>query len=1151
MSYIQFLASNFPLMDFSLQKYSGVEFLGPLVKEMTRNRPSDRPNAKDLRVKFNTIRNRLTAHQIRAHLEAKNTSDPLREHLAALGIESILESESDDSPEQSSSEAPTTARSSHSNESYWSRSMESSITSPSSPEQQSNPNSGAGAFQKISNVFTRPRSPARTSSSGGTTIWRPAKKARSPSPPPRSAPQAIPQPESHSGSNSGNASPRSRSRLRTGKFPWSRSSSPDSASTSPILAVVNHFLSPERMYNNTEDAFENTYQPPVEERMGWSRPTAAPTPTTAVPPKVNPPVPTPAPAPAPTTTRNRRNTVNAAPAPPPPAPVPAPTPVVPVQTAPKPAAAAAAAKSRINGWDGMDSMHNAPVAPSPQDYFSFGNQYPQQQMYNKPNKSANALSMFPSQPQTWEPTNYGDDYGNDYGHGMDEQYDMPAEDMYDEPPMWSAEALRALSSPSPAPAPKPATVKPVEKKEPVVVEKKETIAEKRARLAKSPTSTLSKKSSPAEAVASTTVSSAASTLRVGTVASRLAAAAAAANRKSTIAVEDATPSNTPPKPTVSLPAASVSPPKTSPVANKIKRTKTKKNSISEAPKEKEAAPVVNEEPWSMPAIRDEFGTVKTRKRGNSGASTTSRPSSPLAFLGGRSRSGSKVEPPPKPTNTKPAAAAATSFISSAFGWGAKPKASPAAAEPEPENGGFFGFSGFGWKNQPEEPPRPTAQRNMMSNRPESEHPNIFTQRNMVSNRPEPEVFAGDYDVSSSPVSTPPQKGAWKPKTSYFEPHTKPVASSPQEEEDFSNLMASMRMSMAAGNAEAPKSAFNFHDRVEDATAFQFAMPGLNNKGGDDFWSAAMDAFGVDPSPSPEEKKQLPEPVEMSRSPPRARGIKNKFEPVEPVDPKPTPIKGAKKKMMPIKAKTFTVESPTPTPTTEAEDPWNMVEPPRAERAPKPVEVPKPAFTGWFSEAADAAEEEEGTPQVVAAAELEPASPEPDSWFNVKPKAKLGAKVTKAATAEPVPAPTPAFAMTTKGAKGKKLTKVEKVEEIPEPEPVVEEAMPEPPKEDDEWPEFKPKAKKGKKAKEPEPATAAPVANKWSSFGMDNEEDELAATLAADLEEQGQTQAQAQDEADKQAEEEAAAKEAEKEAAKSNAKAPQPKTAKGGKKKGKR
>ncbi|KAG8845995.1 hypothetical protein FRB91_001279 [Serendipita sp. 411] len=240
-----------------LQRYTGVEFLEPLVKEMTRPRPSERPNAKALRLRFNTVQNRLTQGQLRAHLNAIDATDAFRQRLLELGIESLLDSDPDDSPEHSSSEAPTTGNSTRSShDSYWSgaQSMDSSVTSQSSVDQAP---TTQGPLSTITSIFTRPRSSSRSTAQPvepkqGNVPWKPAKlaKPRSPSPPPiQTAPQPIPfANESEDVGRSGRASS-PKGRLRTGKFPWSRDDSPDSIGHSPILAVVNQFLQPDNLAN--------------------------------------------------------------------------------------------------------------------------------------------------------------------------------------------------------------------------------------------------------------------------------------------------------------------------------------------------------------------------------------------------------------------------------------------------------------------------------------------------------------------------------------------------------------------------------------------------------------------------------------------------------------------------------------------------------------------------------------------------------------------------------------------------------------------------------------------------------------------------------------------------------------------------------------
>lgn len=1073
---------------------------------MTRTAAHERPNAKSLRVKFNTLRNRLTAQQIRAHLELKDTTDPLREHLASLGIASVLESESEDSPEHSSSEAPTTAHSSHSNESYWSaRHLDSSVSSIEQPEQQ-------GTLTKIVNKF-RPSSPARTPSHGTAIPWKPSKpsKPRSPSPPPlRSAPQPIP--DSYSASSSSTGSPKAEGRyFRTGKFPWSASSSPDSVGgQSPILAVVNHFLAPERFANNDEP-FEHTYRPPVEERLGWSSTTAQASM-----------------APLPIINRNRRNTVNTAPAP-----TAAPLPAVP-STRPVPPA-----RARTGGWAPMETMFSD-HAPE-EAYSPFPDQQARQQMYSKPNKSTNTVSMLSPQTSqtTYSPWNAGA-HSNGRANGasdMDPEGDLS----------WaSEEALRSLNqSPLAQPAPSPVPVKLAEKKEPVV--------DKSAKPAKSPFSAFSKKSSPVNPIF-TPASSSTTTLRAAVTSGKNAAASPVSeNPKSTIGVEDGTPFNTPPKTVANLPT----PVSTSPTTTKTKKAKGKKGSISEAPKEK---PMVEE--WQLPSINDP-SNIKTRKRGGSGASTTSRPSSPLSIFGSRARSGSKTEHPPKPVAAKPAPPPKPSGFSwglDSWGldsWGLKSKASP-PAEVEPENSAFsFAAPSFvssmwnqGAEELPKEPPKKELPR-------KAAVPRTVTP-------PQPEPTPSDYEASASPVSTPPSKSGWKTKASCFSTDTQSVtASSPQEEEDLTNLLASMRMSVprSAVNAEAtPKAVSQYADGMDESPSFDFNFGSLNTKRGDDFWASAMDAFNVEP-----EEGTSPEPVEPAPVVPKAKAAKAKAEAAplptpapEPVEAKTATIRG-RKKLGALKAKaTIDIESAAPTPANEAEDPWNLVTVADVAPTPKATLAPKQSrYADWLGIPDDMeGSEESQTPAF---------SPEPDSWFNVKPKAKMGMKASKASLDT---APAPAFSTAaTKGPKGRKASRADEtikpvsaaaaaaVEPEPEPEePKVEEANPMAPEDnfDAEWP-MPIKAKGGKKkgAKEAEPVKVpATVTNKWASLGRNNE-NELAVQLVAELDEQKQaTTDKLSEEANKEAEKEAATAVAAPPAVKSTAKPTPAKNAKG-KKKGKR
>ena len=74
-----------------LDKYAGLGFLLPLVKDMTRTQPSMRPSAYLAHQRFSTIRKMLTSGQIRSHLYLKGSTDPFQERLRQLGIGSHLE----------------------------------------------------------------------------------------------------------------------------------------------------------------------------------------------------------------------------------------------------------------------------------------------------------------------------------------------------------------------------------------------------------------------------------------------------------------------------------------------------------------------------------------------------------------------------------------------------------------------------------------------------------------------------------------------------------------------------------------------------------------------------------------------------------------------------------------------------------------------------------------------------------------------------------------------------------------------------------------------------------------------------------------------------------------------------------------------------
>lgn len=1095
---------------------------------------------------------------MRTHLSLKDATDPFRERLLELGIESLLESDFDDSPEHSSSEAPTTGNSNRSHDSYWSaaQSMDSSITSQSSLEQ---PTSNGGPLSMVTNLFSRSRSPSRPSSrttpqetKGSNIPWKPAKPpiVREPSPPLRTAPQPI-----NSAKDQERDESQERSRLKTGRFPWSPSSSPDSVG-SPILAVVNQFLQPDTSHTS-ENVFKNDYsRPSLADRFSREQiPTAPQYPAASK-------AATPAAMPA----KNRRNTVNATPPPP----VPAPS-----------KAAPEASRRGRDGWGAIDSPYGEPAAPAEYSFFGGGNTR-NGAAYGAQNKSSNALPMFSNS------NNYGWDAQADNEQAPQGYFDMPhydADEMEDSSWM-PEEALQYMGQPpAPAPAP-PRTVAPRP------TEKKEQVQEKKTKTSKSPFASLSKKSAPSEPVTSLGTSTA-STLRSGLTAKSLFAAASA-NRKSTIAVEDATPFNTPPKTTVNLP----SPTTTSPVTAKPKKTKSKKGSISETPKEKEVAPMKVDD-LSMPSIQDDGSASRVKRRG-SGASVTSRPASPMAmFLGSRgATTANKKEAPSKPSAAKP-----SSFKSSAFGWGAKPKSpSPAPAPVESDwntdnfSYGASAFASTGWKSKGDEAT------SMAIVRSPATTPN--------------EGAYSDYDMASEPVSTPPTKSGWKTK-SYFPWDGKPSASSPkEEEEDLAQLMAQMTYSEATPKAPV---AFDFS---EGASAFQFNSSSMD-KEGDDFWSGKFSKAAKNTAARPEPPKVV---EEFSPVVPKSRTTKSKADPI----PEPTPfetkasaVKGKNKKgtAKMVANPTIAMESLQPTPTSEADE-WTFNPPTSAPKVAKPetkaknsnswsfgaaaesnvtnsrsfgfgaaaalpqktsrfdtapakVEPVKQksgeAYDDWFGAGKDVEDEEQQEVDEEAAAQVEE-TPQYDDWFSAAPKPKATSKASKVvevtptvaskvvkgkkgtkveSVPKPVPAPVPvpesfvvetpeeaapnvedttedadadnwwSAAPTAKagakaGAKAKPVTKSAwgaPSKAKPAPEPVEDVKVPEEPdskqeddKEDaDDWWSAPTKGKKNAKASEPAKASppAAPAANKWSSITFDSEEpkpteDDLTAELVAAL-----------------------------------------------------
>ncbi|CAG8603300.1 16589_t:CDS:2, partial [Acaulospora colombiana] len=451
-----------------LQKYSGIEFLEPLVKEMTRPHAVERPSASKLRLKFNTIRNRLTSSQMRTHLELKDITDPLRERLLALGIESLLDSETDDSPEQSSSEAPTTGNSNRSHDSYWSvdPSLDSSMTSQSSVEQaeQEQEQSSHGPFHMITSALSRARSPGRATSKGPDSkpsVWKPAKMAdrqRSPSPTPIS-PESMSRSSDDTRPSARSTSPKPKGPyLRTGKFPWSRSSSPDSAG-SPILAVVNQFLSPEASGLYGGDGFDYELDRPYETQKGWSQNTYAATYANYGPSKNELP---PQPAAPPVTAsqnnnavganaaqqsvpgRNRRNTVSTA------KPLASFETIAPSSFMSPPQGAAASAAER-GGWGTINSIYEEPEANSAQPFY--GEQGAKSTIYSKYNKSVNALPLSLNQSQ-WEPP------------APPQKETIPFDQFNNSPvDFWGTDAM--VKSMTQAPS-KPTATRPVERKESLV-----------------------------------------------------------------------------------------------------------------------------------------------------------------------------------------------------------------------------------------------------------------------------------------------------------------------------------------------------------------------------------------------------------------------------------------------------------------------------------------------------------------------------------------------------------------------------------------------------------------------------------------------------------------------------------------------------------
>ncbi|KAG8833941.1 hypothetical protein FRC17_009812 [Serendipita sp. 399] len=1074
-----------------LQRYTGVEFLEPLVREMTRPRPSERPNAKALRLRFNTVQNRLSQSQLRAHLNLKDATDPFRQRLLELGIESLLDSDPDDSPEHSSSEAPTTGNSTRSShDSYWSgaQSMDSSVTSQSSVDHTP----AQGPLATITSMFTRARSGSRSTAQPaepkqGNIPWKPAKlaKPRSPSPPPiQTAPLPIPSAYEPDDLTRHGRSTSPKGRMRTGKFPWSRDDSPDSIGHSPILAVVNQFLQPDK--STLTDTFESAFYRPTasaNDHYGWD-PSFTGTqyntvsPTTAVPTtKANPPS-----APG----RNRRNTVN--------------TPSAPAPAPPSTAKPTIASASR-NGWGAMDSIQADPDSFG--DFLYNTGPSIKTSNYGANNKSTSTLPPNSSKYATWtSPNNYDDPFMELAQNPEPTQAELG---------FWASEdAIRAMNH---APPTKPSSTKPVEPKpmESRPIEK-ETIPEKKAKGVKSFASAISKKSTPAapEPTPSVSPPPPPATIRPGITPAR-PGLANLANRKSTIAVEDATPFNTPPKTTVRLP----SPPPASPPPTKTKKTKSKKGSISETTKELERLEKEKQEKERLEAekreqerleleriereeqerlekqreeerlareraeqeerdrqlqqneefygIDDEFAapgsfgsfsTSKGRHRRGSSPNGTDRATSPYTmFSGARTGASTKKEPVPK---TKPVAPKPTSSKPSTFAWGARPKISPPIDINEPSVDVSSKPGAVPWGSKPKNSPpaynEPATDgfsfaTSFLSSgwKTKNEETALVPHSNTLS--PQSETTPS---TTSSPVTTPPTKSGWKVKTSYF-PEVKATASSPKDEEDD---LAHLKAQMEA----TPKASLAFGDSL---SAFSFG-------GG---------FTAPDPVTGPENGFSFSK-----------KTTKTNVEAAPVAEPQETKVlKGKNKKTGKAATKSsFSAEPVTPAAVVEEEDPWTKP----INKA--PAQAPSKSTSGfqfgdWFG-TAGANDQEDDFYEQAQPTEPQGGSQEASWFFSPTAVANTFVKAT------------------TDFINGKDG----KASEVPE-----EVAPEETNGEEDEWYQpVKGKGAKGKKVKETEvkaalaPTPAPTKDNKWASITTKEEEeepkeskdggDDLAADLAAAL-----------------------------------------------------
>ena len=68
------------------QKYFGMEFLGSMVRDMTRPNPLDRPSVGSVITRFTRLQSNVIPNQLKRALSPKASSDPLRDHLRPVGI---------------------------------------------------------------------------------------------------------------------------------------------------------------------------------------------------------------------------------------------------------------------------------------------------------------------------------------------------------------------------------------------------------------------------------------------------------------------------------------------------------------------------------------------------------------------------------------------------------------------------------------------------------------------------------------------------------------------------------------------------------------------------------------------------------------------------------------------------------------------------------------------------------------------------------------------------------------------------------------------------------------------------------------------------------------------------------------------------------